>query len=109
MPLLHSLRPDHLPLAVVLHAGAGESYRDNPEETAAIRRFLEALIRKADNALQVGVPAIEVVTDITAALEDAPYFNAGRGAALNILGKHEVCDEVCSPLIRLICSSSKPL
>jgi L-asparaginase / beta-aspartyl-peptidase len=76
--------------SIVLHAGAAESWHGNAESHRNSVVFLEALVEKAKSDLRNGAIAVDVVTEITAALEDFPDFNAGKGSALNQEGFHEV-------------------
>lgn len=73
--------------SIVLHAGAGESYRGG---TDAAQEYLRTLAINAKTQLSSGASALGVAVHVTASLEDCPYFNAGKGASLNIEGKHEV-------------------
>jgi beta-aspartyl-peptidase (threonine type) len=75
------------PISIVLHAGAGESYRG---DTESIPEFLRLLAADASERLLSGQSALEVVVYATSVLEDHPRFNAGKGASLNVEGKHEV-------------------
>lgn len=88
------------PCSIVLHAGAGESYRGDSDSTEDICRFLQELAADSKERLRLGVSAVDVVVDVTAALEDCPYFNAGKGASLNIAGWHEVCHGLISTASR---------
>ncbi|CZT23857.1 uncharacterized protein RCC_09572 [Ramularia collo-cygni] len=74
------------PISIILHAGAGESYREGAE---SIPDFLRTLAADASERLSAGTSALDVVVHVTAALEDHPQFNAGKGASLNIEGEHE--------------------
>lgn len=58
------------------------------------KHFLEELILSAESDLMTGAKATDVVTTITAALEDYPEFNSGRGSGLNIDGFHEVSKNI---------------
>ena len=76
---------------LVIHGGAGKRmHEDEPEHVAradeALRRALDAGMAKLDageTALEAAIAAIHV-------MEDAPEFNAGRGAALTSEGKAEL-------------------
>ena len=76
--------------SIVLHAGAAESWHGNAAAHGNSVTFLRALIEKGKSDLRNGAVAVDVVTEITAALEDYPDFNAGKGSALNLEGFHEV-------------------
>lgn len=76
--------------SVALHAGVAESWFGDAEVQKETESFLEALIKSAEKQLLDGGAAIDVVTDIVAALEDYPQFNAGKGSAVNLDGFHEV-------------------
>ena len=91
------MTPTMAPFSIVLHAGAGESYRGDLDSTENICQFLRELAADATERLRLGASALDVVVDVTAALEDCPYFNAGKGASLNIAGGHEVCRGLISP------------
>lgn len=76
--------------AIVLHAGAAESWIGDAASRKATEAFLEDLISDCNEALSAGRSAVDVVADAVAALEDYPDFNAGKGAAVNDDGFHEV-------------------
>lgn len=78
--------------ALVIHGGAGFVPKDSisPEER---RQYLAALNRALDagNAvLQRGGSALDAVTAVVVVMEDAPQFNAGKGAVFNAKGAHEL-------------------
>src|SRR5688500_8401143 len=66
---------------LVIHGGAGVvragmSAQDERDARAA----LEQALRAGHRQLAAGKPAIDAVTAAITVLEDAPMFNAGRGA-----------------------------
>lgn len=77
-------------MSILLHAGAAESWHFEKETHEQIIVFLNAIVQDAQIALQSGLTAVDIVADVTAALEDYPAFNAGKGSAINIQGFHEV-------------------
>ena len=72
------------PIAIAIHAGAGtisrESMTEDRERT--IRGVLEKAVRAGYEVLERGGAAIDAVTAAITIMEDAPEFNAGRGAVL---------------------------
>lgn len=75
---------EHSPIAIAIHAGAGTISRDSmtAERERAIRGILEKAIRAGHAVLEANGTAIDAVTAAITILEDAPEFNAGRGAVL---------------------------
>lgn len=76
---------------IVVHGGAGARSRDlsqDDERSAhdALRRAIEA----GNSALATGASALVAVVAAVRELEDAPDFNAGRGAALTAAGTPEL-------------------
>lgn len=77
---------------IVVHGGAGTLTRDLlPTE---LRREHEAALvealRAGERVLARGGSALDAVVAAVAALEDAPQFNAGRGAVFTADGTHEL-------------------
>lgn len=72
------------PVAIAIHGGAGTISRENMSETRerAIRSALEKAILAGHAVLEEGGAAIDAVAASITILEDAPEFNAGRGAVL---------------------------
>ena len=62
----------------------------SPEERRAVEERLRQVLRSGLSRLHQGQSSLEVVTEAVVALEDDPWFNAGRGAALNADGEAEL-------------------
>lgn len=75
---------------IALHGGAAESWFGDSDTKRATEQLLAKLALDAEIALKAGARAVDVVTTVTAALEDYPEFNSGKGSVLNIDGHHEV-------------------
>ena len=76
---------------LVIHGGAGvERAGMTPAEEDAARTALEAALRAGHVQLTAGKPALDAVTAAIAVLEDAPQFNAGRGAVFTHDGRNEL-------------------
>jgi beta-aspartyl-peptidase (threonine type) len=88
---LGAAEPDG-PVAIAIHAGAGTINRDDLSEPleAEIRAKLEEAARAGHRVLSNGGTALDAVTTAVTLLEDAPYFNAGRGAVFNAEGQNEL-------------------
>lgn len=80
------------PVAIAIHGGAGTILPENmtAEREKAIRAALEQSIRAGHEVLASGGPSIEAVAAALRVLEDAPEFNAGRGAVLTNTGTVEM-------------------
>jgi beta-aspartyl-peptidase (threonine type) len=80
------------PIAIAIHAGAGTIKRENlsTEQEAEIRAKLDEAVRAGHRVLASGGTALDAVTTSVTVLEDAPFFNAGRGAVFNAEGKNEL-------------------
>ncbi len=76
---------------LAIHGGAGVERGDlTPEEEAAARAALEDALRAGHAALVAGRPALDAVTAAITVLEDAPMFNAARGAVFTHDGRNEL-------------------
>ncbi|HEV7269183.1 isoaspartyl peptidase/L-asparaginase [Pseudoxanthomonas sp.] len=76
---------------LVIHGGAGVERADmTPAEEDAARKALEAALRAGHAQLAAGKPALDAVTAAITVLEDAPSFNAGRGAVFTHDGRNEL-------------------
>jgi len=76
---------------LVIHGGAGvERAGMTPADEAAARTALEAALRAGHAQLAAGKPALDAVSAAITVLEDAPQFNAGRGAVFTHDGRNEL-------------------
>lgn len=80
------------PVAIAIHAGAGSISRQDlsPEMDAKIRARLEQAVRAGHEVLTSGGSSLDAVSKAVTILEDAPFFNAGRGAVFNSEGVNEL-------------------
>ena len=77
--------------AIAIHGGAGVIDKSMPEEKVqAYRDALESALRLGKEALEAGESALDVVEKVVRQLEDAPQFNAGKGAVFTHDGDHEL-------------------
>jgi beta-aspartyl-peptidase (threonine type) len=92
IPLGASAETPAAPVAIAIHAGAGTIRREElgPEKEAEIRARLEEAVRAGYGVLTSGGSALDAVSRAVTLLEDAPYFNAGRGAVFNAEGMNEL-------------------
>lgn len=76
---------------LLIHGGAGvERAGLSPEEETEARAALEESLRAGHAALMAGKPAMDAVSAAISVLEDAPQFNAGRGAVFTHDGHNEL-------------------
>lgn len=82
----------HEPAPVlVIHGGAGATRQGmSPADEAAVRKALEAALRKGHEQLAQGRPALDAVVAAIVVLEDDPNFNAGKGAVFTHDGANEL-------------------
>ena len=80
------------PVAIVIHAGAGSLNRDSftPERERLYHATLEQSLRAGHAILKGGGSALDAVTAAIVIMEDAPVFNAGKGAVFTAEGKNEL-------------------
>ena len=78
--------------ALAIHGGCGVHARSEmcDAEWAGARSALEQSLRAGWAVLRQGGRALDAVEAAVMVLEDSPHFNAGRGAALNADGEHEL-------------------
>jgi len=76
---------------LAIHGGAGVARGDlDAAGLAEARAALETALRAGHAKLQAGAPALEAVKAAITVLEDAPSFNAGRGAVFTHDGRNEL-------------------
>jgi len=74
-------------ILLVIHAGAGDrGKKDTPERRAQVEKNLNKALEAGYALLEQGAPAEDAVCAAISVMEDAPEFNAGRGAALTSEG-----------------------
>src|SRR5215510_10909124 len=78
--------------AIVIHGGAGviERASMSRQTEAAYRAALSAALETGSKALREGRSALDAVESAIRLLEDAPLFNAGRGAVFTSAGRNEL-------------------
>ncbi|MBL9076905.1 MAG: isoaspartyl peptidase/L-asparaginase [Planctomycetes bacterium] len=77
--------------AIAIHGGAGTLGRDAPAaELQAYRDALQQVLELGRARLANGDAALDVCEAVVRLLEDDPKFNAGKGAACNEAGGHEL-------------------
>jgi len=79
-------------VAIAIHGGAGTIERGNLTETQehAVRAALSESVEAGHRILAAGGSSMDAVVAAVKVLEDAPQFNAGRGAVLTHEGKVEL-------------------
>ncbi|MDP6251895.1 MAG: isoaspartyl peptidase/L-asparaginase [Verrucomicrobiota bacterium] len=80
------------PVAIVIHGGAGRIDRDalTPERERLYHATLEQSLRAGHTILKRGGSALDAVEAAIVIMEDAPVFNAGKGAVFTAEGKNEL-------------------
>lgn len=77
--------------ALAIHGGAGVIPKDMaPEKVAAYEAALESALTHGRDRLAAGASALDVVEEVVKMLEDAPEFNAGKGAVFTNDGRNEL-------------------
>jgi len=79
-------------IRLVIHGGAGAIARSKitAERELAYRQALTESLTAGHTILAAGGSSIEAVIAAIAALEDSPWFNAGKGAVFNHDGRNEL-------------------
>ncbi|RCS51916.1 isoaspartyl peptidase/L-asparaginase [Bremerella cremea] len=77
--------------AIVLHGGAGDIPKDIPPELVQeYKQTLEKALATGEKILAEGGTALDAVQQTVMVMEDAPCFNAGRGAVFNAAGYQQL-------------------
>lgn len=90
--LIASGAEESTPFAIVIHGGAGTVTREklSAEKDKAYRQALGQALQIGYTVLQEGGSSLDAVEATVRFLEDAPLFNAGKGAVLTAEGRHEL-------------------
>jgi beta-aspartyl-peptidase (threonine type) len=75
---------------LLIHGGAGVIRKDTEAAEQAIRAALAQALRAGFEKLQADGSALDAVSAAVVELEDAPHFNAGRGAVFTHEGGNEL-------------------
>ena len=88
----HAASPTVPRTALVIPGGAGVLERDklSPEDEAAIRAALDRALDAGNEVLRRGGTALDAVEAAVRVLEEAPQFNAGKGAVFDANGGHQL-------------------
>lgn len=83
---------ENRPYAIAVHGGAGVIRMGSlsAERETAVRKALEAAVLKGKEILERGGSSLDAVEAAVKLLEDAPEFNAGKGAVFTSDGGHEL-------------------
>ena len=78
--------------ALVIHGGAGVITRENmtPESEGQIIAALTQALIAGEVVLKAGGSSLDAIEAAITTMEDAPYFNAGKGAVFTHDGKNEL-------------------
>ncbi len=77
--------------AIAIHGGSGTMRRDaGPEREREYLDALDSALTIGRNVLAAGGTSVDAVEAVVRHMEDNPLFNAGRGAAYNRDGMHEL-------------------
>lgn len=74
---------------IILHGGAGK-WNVQPDQTPAVEAALAKALQTGQAVLAKGGKSLDAVETTIRILEDSPWFNAGKGAAMNEAGEFEL-------------------
>jgi beta-aspartyl-peptidase (threonine type) len=83
-------QPPKIDFAIAVHGGAGAWADLAGDERRQIERELRRVVEQGRDLLAAGGASLDAVEQTLTALEDSPWFNAGRGATFNSAGRHEL-------------------
>ncbi len=77
---------------LAIHGGAGDITPANlpPDQEAECRAVLTQVLQAGHALLRAGASSLDAVELAVSLLEDAPQFNAGRGASFTFAGRNEL-------------------
>ena len=81
-------------IAIVVHGGAGPDSAFIKAHVKDYKKGLEKALNAAYDILKNEGTAADAVEAAINAMEDNPFFNAGRGAAINAKGEIELCASI---------------
>ena len=76
--------------AIAIHGGAGGWANLSPAKRAEMLADLEKALGAGRDILDKGGTSLDAVEQAVRVLEDAPHFNAGRGATFTSTGQHQL-------------------
>jgi L-asparaginase / beta-aspartyl-peptidase len=76
--------------AIAVHGGAGGWANLTPEQRSAIAESLTQSLTTGRDLLAKGGASVDAVEQAVRILEDAPHFNAGKGATFTATGVHQL-------------------
>jgi L-asparaginase / beta-aspartyl-peptidase len=81
-------------IVIVVHGGAGPDSTFIKAHVKEYKKGLEKALNAAYDILKNKGTAVDAVEAAVNSLEDNPFFNAGRGAAINAKGEVELCASI---------------
>jgi beta-aspartyl-peptidase (threonine type) len=92
MPVSSTQNEKTVPLALVIHGGAGTIRNENmtAEKEKAYHAALQQALQAGYEVLASGGNSMDAVIAAITVMEDSPLFNAGKGAVFTYAGKNEL-------------------
>lgn len=82
--------------AIAIHGGAGPDSEYIKQHKKEYKQGLEEAVQAGYKILQAGGTAVDAVEAAVRSMEDNPFFNAGKGGAINAKGEIELCASIIS-------------